>query len=91
MEKRITKYIKILIQLILKLNNTQRIRKNFLILNPMESDKIHLVYYHYNLYIAGGVVPQSGPLDLETIDPLKANYFLERRKSRAFNSPSKMK
>ena len=29
--------------------------------------------------MAGGAVPTSGALTLETIDPLKSDYFLERR------------
>ncbi len=59
--------------------DTTRIREDFLVQNLMESDKINLVYSHYDRYIVGGVVPQNGSLKLETIDPLKANYFLERR------------
>ncbi len=62
-----------------KAYDTQRIRQDFLIQNLLEANKINLVYSHYDRYIAGGAVPQDGPLKLETIDPLKANYFLERR------------
>lgn len=62
-----------------KTYDTQRIRQDFLIQNLLEPNKINLVYSHYDRYIAGGAVPQDGPLKLETIDPLKAAYFLERR------------
>lgn len=62
-----------------KTYDTQRIRQDFLIENLFESNKINLVYSHYDRYIAGGAVPEDGPLRLETIDPLKADYFLERR------------
>jgi 4-deoxy-L-threo-5-hexosulose-uronate ketol-isomerase len=62
-----------------KQHDTQRIRQDFLIQNLMEVDRINMVYTHYDRYIAGGAIPKNGPLKLETIDPLKAEYFLERR------------
>jgi len=58
--------------------DTDGLRKEFLISNLMEIGKINLTYSHYDRYIAGGAVPDQ-PLKLETIDPLKAEYFLERR------------
>lgn len=58
--------------------DTAALRKEFLISNLMENGKINLTYTHYDRYIAGGAVPDQ-PLKLETIDPLKAEYFLERR------------
>ncbi|MEM6380628.1 MAG: 5-dehydro-4-deoxy-D-glucuronate isomerase, partial [Bacteroidota bacterium] len=59
--------------------DTQRIRQDFLIPQLFEKDKIHWLYTHYDRYMAGGVLPVSGKLALETIDPLKADFFLERR------------
>ncbi|WP_434036448.1 5-dehydro-4-deoxy-D-glucuronate isomerase [Formosa sp. 4Alg 33] len=59
--------------------DTQELRDEFLIDNLMQADKINLTYTHYDRYIAGSAVPVSGPLTLETIDPLKASTFLERR------------
>lgn len=59
--------------------DTSRLRESFLIDNLFENDQIKLVYSHYDRYIAGGAKPASKPLTLETIDPLKAQYFLERR------------
>lgn len=59
--------------------DTQELRNEFLIDNLMEEDEIVLVYSHYDRYIAGSAVPVKGNLALETIDPLKAPYFLERR------------
>ena len=59
--------------------DTERIRQDFLIPAPMTPGEIQLVYTHYDRYIAGGAVPTEVPLSLETIDPLKADYFLERR------------
>ena len=58
--------------------NTQQLRKEFLIENLMQMGKVNLTYTHYDRYIAGSAVPTK-PLKLETIDPLKADYFLQRR------------
>src|SRR5690606_18773813 len=58
--------------------DTTELRQEFLIDNLMEVGKITLTYSHYDRYIAGSAVPRT-PLKLETIDPLKAPYFLERR------------
>lgn len=62
-----------------KMYDTKRLREEFLIQNLMEADKVNLVYTHYDRYIAGGVVPVKNSLKLETIEPLKSDYFLERR------------
>ncbi|WP_343694569.1 5-dehydro-4-deoxy-D-glucuronate isomerase [Flavobacterium sp.] len=59
--------------------DTQQLREEFLIDDLMQEDEIVLVYSHYDRYIAGSAVPVKGDLPLETIDPLKAPYFLERR------------
>ncbi|WP_445737341.1 5-dehydro-4-deoxy-D-glucuronate isomerase [Mariniflexile sp.] len=59
--------------------DTAQLRKEFLIENLFEADKLNLVYSHYDRFITGGVMPVSKAIELETIDPLKAPYFLERR------------
>ncbi|WP_294964541.1 5-dehydro-4-deoxy-D-glucuronate isomerase [uncultured Flavobacterium sp.] len=59
--------------------DTQQLREEFLIDDLMQEDELVLVYSHYDRYIAGSAVPVKGDLALETIDPLKAPYFLERR------------
>ncbi|MCX6220627.1 MAG: 5-dehydro-4-deoxy-D-glucuronate isomerase [Bacteroidia bacterium] len=59
--------------------DTQQLREHFLIEKLMEADKIHLVYSHYDRYIAGGAVPVTGFLELTTIEPLKAPFFCSRR------------
>ncbi|MBS7256593.1 5-dehydro-4-deoxy-D-glucuronate isomerase [Flavobacterium branchiicola] len=59
--------------------DTQQLREEFLIDDLMQEDEVVLVYSHYDRYIAGSAVPVKGDLALETIDPLKASYFLERR------------
>ena len=59
--------------------DTDELRDEFLIENLMQNEKINLTYSHYDRYIAGGAVPVASSLKLETIDPLKAEFFLERR------------
>lgn len=59
--------------------DTTGLRKNFLIETVFADNEIQLVYTHYDRYIAGGAKPTTKPLKLETIDALKAPYFLERR------------
>ena len=61
-----------------KTYDTDGLRKEFLIDTLMQPDRVVLVYSHYDRYIAGSAVPVS-PLNLETIEPLKSGYFLERR------------
>ncbi|WP_300978216.1 5-dehydro-4-deoxy-D-glucuronate isomerase [Flavobacterium sp.] len=64
--------------------DTKQLRDEFLIDNLMEEGEVILIYSHYDRYIAGSAVPTI-PLKLETIDPLKANYFLERREMGIIN------
>lgn len=64
--------------------DTKELRDAFLIDNLMQSDKISLIYTHYDRYIAGSAVPVSH-LKLQAIDPLKAEYFLERREMGIIN------
>lgn len=59
--------------------DTDSLRNNFLIEGLFEDDSFNLVYSHFDRFITGGVKPVSNPIKLETIDPLKAPYFLERR------------
>lgn len=64
--------------------DTKQLRDEFLIDNLMEEGEVILIYSHYDRYIAGSAVPTI-PLKLEAIDPLKANYFLERREMGIIN------
>ncbi|PKH88545.1 5-dehydro-4-deoxy-D-glucuronate isomerase [Colwellia sp. Bg11-28] len=59
--------------------NTQQLRDSFLADDLFQQDKIKLVYTHYERYIVGGVVPINQALELNAIDPLKAQNFLDRR------------
>ncbi|MDR9416043.1 MAG: 5-dehydro-4-deoxy-D-glucuronate isomerase [Gracilimonas sp.] len=64
---------------------TDRLRDDFLIENLFEDGEINMVYSFYGRQIVGGAKPSSSPLKLETIDPLKANFFLERRELGVIN------
>ena len=64
---------------------TERIREEFLIEKLMEAGNIRLVYSLAERYIVGGAVPVDSDLVLETIDPLKAEYFCERREVGVIN------
>ncbi len=59
--------------------DTERLRKEFLCENIMTRDEINMVYTDYDRYIVGGAVPTSESLELTAIDPLRADWFLERR------------
>jgi 4-deoxy-L-threo-5-hexosulose-uronate ketol-isomerase len=59
--------------------DTQRLRKEFLVETIFEQDMINMVYTDYDRIIVGGAYPVNKALSLDTIDPLKAPYFLERR------------
>jgi 4-deoxy-L-threo-5-hexosulose-uronate ketol-isomerase len=59
--------------------DTQRLRGEYLIENLFEPDQINMVYTDYDRLIVGGALPVNQALALDTIDPLKAEYFLFRR------------
>jgi 4-deoxy-L-threo-5-hexosulose-uronate ketol-isomerase len=65
--------------------DTDKIREHFLVEEVMEEGNINLVYSHYDRLIIGGAVPTSEPISLEAIDPLKADYFLDRREMGVVN------
>lgn len=59
--------------------DTQRLRDAFVMEKVMEADHINLTYSMYDRVVYGGAMPVSKALKLETIDPLKAPYFLYNR------------
>ena len=59
--------------------DTERLRKEFLVEKIFEPEMITMVYSDYDRIIVGGANPVKSALSLEAIDPLKADYFLERR------------
>jgi len=65
--------------------STARLRETFLIPEVMVEGEVRLTYSHYDRFIAGGAVPTTEPLPLETIDPLRAEFFLERRELGVIN------
>lgn len=59
--------------------DTERLRKEFLVSGILKPDEINLVYSFNDRYIVGGAVPLKNELELESIDPLKSDFFLHRR------------
>jgi 4-deoxy-L-threo-5-hexosulose-uronate ketol-isomerase len=66
--------------------DTEKIRKEFLVENIMDPGNIRLVYSHIERFITGGAVPTDQDLVLETVDALKADYFLQRREMGVINT-----
>ena len=65
--------------------DTQRLREEFLVQNLFVTDKINMVYTDYDRFIVGGAYPVKKALKLEAIDPVKAEYFLQRRELGVIN------
>ncbi|WP_461533152.1 5-dehydro-4-deoxy-D-glucuronate isomerase [Sinomicrobium sp.] len=70
---------------------TEELREHFLIEKLFVKDEIRLTYTMYDRYIAGGAFPVEKALKLETIEELKADYFLERRELGVINVGGKGK
>lgn len=68
-----------------KTYDTNRLRSSFLMEKVMAPNEINLTYSMYDRLIFGGAVPATKELVLETIDPLKAKFFLERRELGVIN------
>lgn len=68
-----------------KTYDTDMLRNRFLMEKVMVQDEINVTYSMYDRLIFGGAVPVNKELVLETIDPLKAEYFLERRELGVIN------
>ena len=64
---------------------TNELRENFLMEDLFVSDQINLHYTHYDRLIVGGCIPKTKDLALETIEPLKAEAFLDRREMGIIN------
>ncbi|MEJ7559060.1 MAG: 5-dehydro-4-deoxy-D-glucuronate isomerase [Pedobacter sp.] len=65
--------------------DTTLLRSNFLINGIFEADALNLTLSHFDRYIAGGVMPVNGAVQLSNPYYLKANYFLERREMGIIN------
>lgn len=66
--------------------DTEQLRSRFMMPEVMKADEIILTYSLYDRLVFGGVMPVNKTLELETIDPLKAEYFLARRELGAINT-----
>ncbi len=65
--------------------DTKQLRSHFLMPKVFEENKINLTYSLYDRIVYGGVIPVGKTITLQTIDPLKAEYFLERRELGVIN------
>ena len=65
--------------------DTKTLRERFVMPEVMVADEIRLTYSMYDRFIFGGVVPVNKALALETIDPLKAPFFLFNRELGVIN------
>ena len=65
--------------------DTQRLRRDFLIEKVFTKDEVNMVYSMYDRMVVGGAMPVEEVLKLETIEPLKAPYFLTRREIGIYN------
>lgn len=68
-----------------KTYDTQRLRSAFTMEKVMATDEINLTYSMYDRFIFGGAMPVNKVLTLDTIDPLKAPYFLFARELGVIN------
>ena len=59
--------------------DTALLREEFLIESVFEDDKVKLTYTSYDRFVTGGAVPKTEAITLEPIEPMKAEYFCERR------------
>lgn len=66
--------------------DTQTLRDCFVMEKVMVNDQITLTYSMYDRFVFGGAVPVTKELKLETIDPLKAEYFLFSRELGIINT-----
>ncbi|MBQ9891772.1 MAG: 5-dehydro-4-deoxy-D-glucuronate isomerase [Bacteroidales bacterium] len=65
--------------------DTARLRESFLMEKVFSADDVLLTYSMYDRFIFGGVMPVKTVVPLETIDPIKAPFFLCRRELGVIN------
>jgi 4-deoxy-L-threo-5-hexosulose-uronate ketol-isomerase len=66
--------------------DTAQLRERFTMPVVMTQDKVTVTYSMYDRLIFGGVVPVTKTVVLETIDPIKSEYFLEHRELGVINT-----
>ncbi|WP_236973917.1 5-dehydro-4-deoxy-D-glucuronate isomerase [Membranihabitans maritimus] len=64
--------------------DTEELRKHFLITNVFDVDRINWTYSHFDRFMTGGIIPTTD-VGLDTIPPLRSEYFLERRELGVIN------
>ena len=65
--------------------DTTRLREEFAITHLFQPDHVELTYSMYDRLIVGGAMPVNESLLLEAIDPLRAQWFTERREIGIYN------
>ena len=65
--------------------DTARLRRDFLVERVFAEDEVNMVYSMYDRMVVGGAMPVHEALTLEAIDPLKADYFTQRREVGVYN------
>ncbi|RBP53007.1 5-dehydro-4-deoxy-D-glucuronate isomerase [Arenicella xantha] len=65
--------------------NMERLRENFHVDGLFVEGEINLVYTQIDRFIVGGACPTSSALNLDAVNPLKADHFLDRRELGAIN------
>jgi 4-deoxy-L-threo-5-hexosulose-uronate ketol-isomerase len=65
--------------------DTAKLREHFLVSDLFVPDEFNLVYSHFDRLVVGGIMPVNEAVILESIPPLRAEYFLERRELGIFN------
>ena len=65
--------------------DTSRLRREYLIETIFSENEVNMVYSLYDRLIVGGAMPVNETLQLESIDPLKSDFFLSRREFGTFN------
>jgi len=65
--------------------DTARLRRDFLMERVFTPDEVNMIYSMYDRMIVGGAMPINEELPLASIDPLKADYFTQRREIGIYN------
>jgi len=65
--------------------DTARLRRDFLMERVFAADEVNMVYSMYDRMVVGGAMPVDEVLTLEPIDPVKADYFTQRREVGIYN------
>lgn len=68
---------------------TSQLREAFVIPDIFLDDMVSVCYTHYDRFIVGGVKPVTKPVPLLPFEPLKADFFLQRREIGIINVGAK--